>query len=90
MQEEAKFGLCKKPTKNEKKKKFPNGSTFGERSGIRIRMKDPSPGGKKRPKNASLQSLMGVQKLKLEFYLSFVIYEQIRLLKVSYEGGDLD
>ena len=57
-------------------------------------MKDPSPGGKKRPKSARLQSLMGVRKLKIGVLplknCSFVIYEQIQLLKVSYERGDLE
>ena len=55
-------------------------------------MKDPSPGGKKRPKSARLQSLMGVRKLKIGVLplknCSFVIYEQIQLLNVSYERGD--
>ena len=76
------------------KKKMQNGSTFGERSWIRIHMKDPSPGVKKRPKNASLQSLMGVRKLRIWVLplknCTFVIYEQIWLLKVSYERGDLE
>ena len=64
-----------------KKKNMQNGSTFGERSWIWIHMKDPSLGVKKRPKNASLQSLMGVRKLRIGGLplknCTFVIYGQI-------------